>query len=54
MQLTSRVWVATLLSSGITLTNLAAAQAGDYSPVWRTMKPLYAVVPRQDLSDRLV
>jgi len=43
MQLTSRVWVTTLLISGITLTNLAAAQAGDYSPVWRTMKPLYAV-----------
>ena len=43
MLLTRRVWVATLLSSVITLTNLAAAQAGDYSPVWRTMKPLYAV-----------
>ena len=43
MQLTRRVWVATLLSSVITLTNLAAAQAGDYSLVWMTMKPLYAV-----------
>lgn len=43
MQLTRRGWVAMLLSSIITLTNIAAAQAGDYSQVSRTMKPLYAV-----------
>lgn len=43
MQPKPSIWVATLLSSVIALTNLGAAHAGDYSLVWRTVKPLYAV-----------
>ena len=46
MKLARKLFVATLLTglTGIVaLADLGAAQAGDYSPVWKTMKPLYAV-----------
>jgi len=43
MKLARKLFVATLLTGIVALADLGAAQAGDYSPVWNTMKPLYAV-----------
>lgn len=43
MELVRKIFAATLLSGVVTMANLGAAQAGDFSPAWKTMKPLYAV-----------
>lgn len=41
--LLTRLCFATTISLLLAAGHLAAAQAGDYATVWRTMKPLYAV-----------
>jgi len=43
MKRATKLFVATLLIGIAALADFGAAQAGDYSPVWKTMKPLYAV-----------
>ena len=43
MKLARKLFVATLLTGIVALADLGAAQAGDSSPVWKTMRPLYAV-----------
>lgn len=43
MELARKTFVATLLTGVAALASFGVAQAGDYSPGWKTMKPLYAV-----------
>jgi hypothetical protein len=43
MKLARKIFVATLLTGVVTVANLGAVQAGDYSPVWKLMRPLYAI-----------
>ncbi len=43
MKLARQIFVATLVIGVVALADIGAAQAGDYSPVWRAMRPLYAV-----------
>ncbi len=38
-----KIFVSALLTGVVALADLGAVQAGDYSPVWQTMRPLYAV-----------
>ena len=43
MNFAKKIFVATALTSVLTVANLGALQAEDYSPEWKPMKPLYAV-----------
>lgn len=43
MERARKIFVATLLTGLVAISKLGAVQAGDYRPVWKTMKPLYAV-----------
>ena len=43
MNLTKNIIVATALAGVLAMAALGAVQAGDDTPVWRTMKPLHAI-----------
>ncbi len=43
MNFAKRIFVATVLTGVLAMANLGAVQAGDSSPGWKPMKPLYAV-----------
>ena len=43
MNLTKKIFVATALAGVMAVANLGSVQAGDSSPGWKPMKPLYAV-----------
>jgi hypothetical protein len=43
MNFAKKLFVATALTGFLATANLGAAQAGDFSPGWKPMKPLYAV-----------
>lgn len=43
MNFAKKIFVATALTSFLAMANLGAVKAGDPSPEWKPMKPLYAV-----------
>jgi len=43
MSLAKNIIVATALTGVLAMAHLGAVQAGDATPVWRTMKPLHAI-----------
>ena len=43
MNLTKKIIAATALTGVLAMADLGAVQAGDSSPVWKPMKPLYAI-----------
>ncbi len=43
MSLAKNIIVATALTGILAMAHLGAVQAGDATPVWRTMKPLHAI-----------
>ncbi|MGI9402899.1 MAG: hypothetical protein ACR2OF_00110 [Hyphomicrobium sp.] len=43
MNFAKKIFVATALTGVLAMANLGAVQAGDSSPGWKPMKPLYAV-----------
>jgi hypothetical protein len=43
MELTQKMFVTALLTAVVTVANLGAVQGGDSSPVWKLMRPLYAI-----------
>ena len=43
MNFAKKIFVATALTGVLAVANLGAVQAGDSSPEWKPMKPLYAI-----------
>jgi len=43
MNFAKKIFVTTALFGVLVIANLGPVQAGDFSPVWKPMKPLYAV-----------